>query len=183
MLSTGQEIGSDSITREVMSDVSGSAGIADFAKGTAGNDIVTHTGAPESYTDIEGFRMEAGNDIVDLSAATGGFEIDLGSGNDIIFGSAGKDQITGGLGDDIFVLGSLPSVTDIITDYRDGDQIDITALVKGVATVTDNEANYDPSTGTLEVMGKQAYLLQGLPNSVEVIFENASGAAEVAPLT
>jgi len=202
MVSIGQQVGADGITREVMSDVAGTVGRTDFAKGTADADLVTHTGAPDRYTDIAGFRMEGGNDLVDLSAASNGFDVDLGTGDDIAIGSSGDDILTGGigadqltggagfdtlqggLGDDTFILDALPSVTDVITDYGTGaDQIDITALVNGVATVTDAEADYNPLTGALDVLGAQAYLIQGLPPSVEVIFENASGVAEVATLT
>ena len=48
-----------------------------------------------NFDEIEGFSMLAGDDIVDLSGAAGGFNIDGGAGSDTPTGSAGSDTPTG----------------------------------------------------------------------------------------
>ena len=131
--------------------------------------------------------MLAGDDIVDLSGAAGGFDIDGGDGSDTLTGSAGSDTLTGGADADIFALNDL-TTADVISDYTNAtEQVDLTSLVQLTGTETiDSRVDYDDTTGELTVDTTLAATLTsdagGLPPSVEVIFINAAGAQETAVL-
>ncbi|NRB00921.1 MAG: hypothetical protein HRU32_14085, partial [Rhodobacteraceae bacterium] len=206
MVATTPTTDPDGVTRALMSNVDGTPGGTDFAKGTDGADKVEHTGQPDSYVDIAGFTMGAGDDFVDLSLASSGFDVDLGADNDVALGSSGADTLTGGLGDDtltggagqdlltgglgadVFTLAPGFAIADVITDYGLGaDEIDISAIVQGIVTLTDDDADYNPGSGILTVENAAAFEIAeaggGIPTSVTVIFENSTGAAETAVLT
>lgn len=51
-----------------------------------------------------------------------------GSGNDVLIGLGGEDRLTGGAGNDTFVLTDALA-PDTITDYAAGDAIDLSALL------------------------------------------------------
>ncbi|MEP0248790.1 MAG: hypothetical protein ABJD83_12655, partial [Roseobacter sp.] len=94
------------------------------------------------------------------------------------------DQLFGGAGDDIFVLGSGPiTIADSIGDFDTGDQIDLSEQVNGVDDVS-GVVTYDSATGALLVGGETAFNVQasggGIPAQVEVIFEDSAGAAQTA---
>ncbi|WP_234423730.1 hypothetical protein [Tateyamaria sp. Alg231-49] len=163
----------------LLGDVTGGSGVGDIALGTAGDDGVVLSGSAP-YTDIEGFDLMGGSDFIDLSAATSGFKITLGDGNDWAIGGAGVDDIsggdgndilqggggsdilTGGAGQDVFVLTDL-TASDVISDFDvpDGlivpmgvDQIDLTALVSlSVGEVLADQVDYDNVSGDLNVNG------------------------------
>ncbi len=71
-----------------------------------------------------------GNDMI--RGGRGGDVIDGGPGNDRIEGGPGRDRLTGGAGKDVFVFrkpsDSRPKTPDVITDFRKGDRIDVSAF-------------------------------------------------------
>jgi hypothetical protein len=177
----------------VMADADGMAGQTDIAVGSGASEAVIFDPATRDYAEIEGFSMLGGDDLVDLSLATNGFRLDMGdgndvaiggAGNDIINGGAGADTLTGGAGADIFVLASQLNITDMITDYEGGiDQIDLSQILTGSNGIG-GRASYDNISGNLTVLGDVAAHLSTAggtpPASVEVIFEDASGAQATA---
>lgn len=203
MESTGTTITDpNGAVRDLLDDVTGAVGGTDIAKGTAGNDGVVLS-ATNPYAEIEGFRLLAGEDFIDLSQSSVGFEIDLGANDDLALGSMGDDSILGGLGADtlsggagadtleggsgadIFVMTDL-TLSDVITDYdrAEGDQIDLTALVTVNPPNLGLQVTYDDGTGELDVGGNLAVTVNisgsGFPAEVEVIFNDANGAQQTA---
>ncbi|MDW3225355.1 MAG: hypothetical protein R8G34_21120 [Paracoccaceae bacterium] len=198
-------VGPDGIARAVLSDVTGDAALGGtIAKGTGNDDAVIWDAAGSSYAGITDFQLMGGSDFIDLGTATSGYTVDLGIGNDIAIGSdnadilnggagddtleggAGLDTLTGGAGADDFVLSSGPiDIADLITDFGAGDQIDLSNAINGVNDIT-GLASFDAATGDLEVGGVTAFNVAaaggGIPAQVEVVFEDASGAAQTAIL-
>ncbi|MDD9716246.1 cadherin-like domain-containing protein [Dinoroseobacter sp. PD6] len=182
--SGGQTTGPDGTLIPVADDLDGGTGPTDVALGTAGAEAVIVDPAARDYAGIERFSMLDGNDLVDLSQAMTGFAVDLGAGDDAVRGGAGADTLTGGAGADSFALGVALDITDVITDYEAGlDQIDLSSVLTGSDTL-DGRASFDDTTGTLTVLGEAAAQITaaggGIPASVEVVFENASGAQTTA---
>lgn len=148
--------------------------------GTDGNDtfIVDDT---FTSTSIDGFALLGGDDLLDLSGAMRGFEVDGGQGDDTIVGSAFADILTGGDGADRFVLAG-PTLADVITDYdaESGDAVDLSALIRltGGEAVEDR-ASYEATTGDLSVDGECVATVFSdggrFASEVEVIFEDAAG--------
>ncbi len=177
----------------IMDDLDGVAGQTDVALGSAASEAVIFDPASRDYAEIERFSLLGGEDLVDLSLSTTGFELDMGtgadeaiggSGNDIINGGAGADTLTGGAGADIFVLAAALDVKDAITDYEGGsDQIDLSQVLTGSDGI-DGRASYDAGSGELTVLGDIAAQITAsggsVPASVEVIFQDASGAQATA---
>lgn len=62
-----------------------------------------------------------------LEGGAGDDSIDGGAGNDRIVGGEGFDVLTGGDGDDHFCFSGPGGGADIITDFRPGDRVEITA--------------------------------------------------------
>jgi len=82
-----------------------------------------------------------GHDIVNGGA---GNDIIFGQeGNDILDGGSGADRMTGGSGGDTFVISAdaIGAINDVITDFNpgQGDQIDLSELLSGIAPGTDLE--------------------------------------------
>ena len=190
MVATGS---SDTDGRDILSEVVGQSGGADIAKGTNGDDAVS-VDLARPYTDIEGFTLLGGDDLIDLSGAPNGFTVDGGTGNDVLIGSSfadtlsgglGADTLTGGTGADVFSLGDL-TVADVITDYTPGeDTIDLSILVRlSAAEDVADRVDYAATTGGLEVDGITVAQLNApggaLPPSVEIIFEDAAGQQQSA---
>lgn len=176
--------GPDGTLIPIVEDASGGAGPSDTALGTGAGEAVVVAPGVRDYAGIEGFAMLDGNDLVDLSAATTGFAVDLGAGDDAVIGGQGADTLTGGAGSDSFGLGVALDITDVITDYESGiDQIDLSTVLTGSDTL-DGRVSYDSGTGDLSVLGDVSAQIAasggGIPASVEVIFENASGAQVTA---
>ncbi|MGR3616590.1 MAG: hypothetical protein ACU0BB_11150 [Paracoccaceae bacterium] len=201
MEADGVSTGPDGIDRDLMDDVTGAPSGSDIARATPGDDAVILSIAND-YEEIEGFELQSGTDFVDLSAASRGFIIDLGSGDDIgiggsgadvLIGGIGSDTLTGGLGEDVFQITDLGS-TDTILDFEEPtgvlfpsgvDQVDLTSLVSlGVGETLADYVGYDNSTGALSVEGSAAATVfssgGGFSDEVEVIFNNAAGAQETA---
>ena len=94
-------------------------------RGTDQNDIIVGNGVANLL------RGEGGNDVI---GAGGGADIvDGGAGADILRGGGGLDQLTGGFGNDTFVFGSPADGSDTITDFTEGDLIEIEAAGFGLA--------------------------------------------------
>ncbi len=180
-------------TIPVADDVIGGAGTNDIAVGTEDAEAVIYAPGVRDYAGIEAFSMLGGDDLVDLSAASTGFRIDMGAGDDraiggagadTLDGGAGADTLTGGAGSDVFALTTGLDIADVITDYEAGsDRIDLSAVLTGSDNI-DGQASYDAGTGLLTVLGDVAAQVSaaggGIPASVEVIFEDASGAQTTA---
>ena len=109
---------------------------ADIVRGGAGNDIVHGgNGSDQVYggSGSDTLRGSLGDDLV-----RGGLDDDLvfgDGGNDIVDGEAGNDQLTGGTGVDVFAFDSGDG-TDTITDFADGEQIDLTGIA-AVSSIAD----------------------------------------------
>ncbi|MFV0360467.1 hypothetical protein [Tropicimonas sp.] len=191
-----------------MGNATGTPGNIEIAQGTTGNDTVIWDATSRPYTDIDGFRMLDGADLVDLGGASQGYAIDLGAGNDTAFGGAGNDllyggagsdilsggagddvlrggpgadTLTGGAGNDLFVIDSEPGIADVITDYQsrdaagNGDTIDLTAFGSG--------RSFAMLGNALQVDGETVVSFSGgIPDEVQIIFENAAGVAEAAAI-
>ena len=206
MIAEGTITDADGVTRSLLSDVTGATSGTDIAVGTDADDAVIANAT--NYTEIEGFDLLGGSDLIDLSMASRGFDVNLGSGDDralgsdsadVLRGGAGADILTGGGGSDtleggadadIFVVTDLVA-SDVISDYEapsetgSPDQIDLTALV----SLNDGESladqvSYDSTTGDLSVgittVATVNSAASGFAPDVEVIFNNASGAQETA---
>ena len=185
--------GPGGVTIPVVDDVTGGTGTNDIALGTDDAEAVIFEAGVRDYAGIDAFSMLDGDDLVDLSAAATGFRIDMGAGDDRAIGGAGADRLgggagadtlTGGAGADVFALTTGLDITDVITDYETGlDRFDLSALLTGSDGI-DGRASFDSGTGALTVLGNVAAQVAtaggGIPSSVEVIFEDASGAQATA---
>lgn len=89
------------------------------ATGGLGNDTVTGS------TIANWLEGGDGNDLI--RGGSGADTVKGGSGNDRLFGDNGLDVLTGGDGDDNFCFSGPGGGTDIITDFRPGDRLEITA--------------------------------------------------------
>ncbi|KQU71853.1 hypothetical protein ASC75_24125 [Aminobacter sp. DSM 101952] len=146
-------------------------------------------------------RGNGGNDVL---IGNGGNDLLFGGdGNDILHGGDGADTMTGGSGADTFVISAdtLGAINDVITDFNpaEGDQIDLSELLKGIAPNTNLEtAGYvkieDQGNGTsilsvdvdgntsnantyqeVAVLQNFSYDSSGVNDLVKVLYENSSG--------
>jgi hypothetical protein len=114
------------------------------------NDQTPFTSGSFDYTVNDGTASDTGHVSITgvggstLSGTAGNDMLIAGSGDDILDGGSGSDTMIGGAGADTFVIGSdsgIGSIQDFITDYsgtgRDGDAIDLTHLLSGLASNTD----------------------------------------------
>jgi hypothetical protein len=180
------------------SDATGDAALFDVALGSDGADRVVFDAEDRPYQGIDGFVMSGGDDLVDLRGASapgrdGGFEVDLGAGDDTVFGSSGADALRGGGGDDVFVLDTLSAI-DILADFGDGaDAIDLTALVTLAAGETpEDRIDYDAQTGAISVKadGESGFAIVatatdgagGAPASILAIFAETGGGEQAATI-
>ncbi|MTI15776.1 DUF642 domain-containing protein [Rhodobacteraceae bacterium RKSG542] len=169
MSETGETIILESgVTAAILDDVSGSAQTYDTAVGSDEDEAVVVTQSRD-YDEVDAFQLMGGQDLVDLSLASEGFVVDLGSGNDMGIGSAGNDTMFGGAGSDVlsggagqdtlyggtgadsFVISNLDAV-DAIADFSaaEGDVVDLTGLFE-VSTDVSDYVRYDNETGELSV--------------------------------
>ncbi len=84
---------------------------------------------------LSGFEHLLGSRFADnLSGGSTANRIDGGAGNDTIQGGAGADSLQGGEGADLFLIASSSEAgngsgsRDLITDWGNGDRIDLTAI-------------------------------------------------------
>lgn len=100
-------LGDVSVSRLLLAPTSNSVSLAlggYHLRGTAGNDTFDFTGV--DYVDGVSSPIELGDgkDIF-RAGAPGGFWVDGGSGNDILYGGVGTDTLLGGAGDDTIYSG------------------------------------------------------------------------------
>ncbi len=145
---TGGETGTDSDTIRSSTSVDTTTVLTADEAGTITNGTDTAT-----FTEIEVFDLDSGNDLVDASAANssvtvyGGAgedrvdgsnaddSIDGGTGNDWLEGGLGDDEIVGGSGDDTIVIEDTfgnDTITGSETGETDGDTIDGSSLTEDV---------------------------------------------------
>nr|WP_309402673.1 DUF5801 repeats-in-toxin domain-containing protein [Aminobacter niigataensis]WMD00576.1 DUF5801 repeats-in-toxin domain-containing protein [Aminobacter niigataensis] len=135
-----------------------------------------------------------------LLAGRGGNDTLIGgAGNDVLDGGLGQDTMTGGDNADTFVISAdtIGAINDIITDFNiaQGDQIDLSELLKGLAAGTDLEAGgyvkieqtgVNTSTVSVDIDGggnsyQAVAELQNLSynsattDTVKILFEDNSG--------
>ncbi|HMR31255.1 MAG TPA: hypothetical protein PKA13_09585 [Geminicoccaceae bacterium] len=86
-------------------------------------------------------RLDGGNGTDHLRGGVGNDRLSGGDGADILRGDAGRDSLTGGAGDDTFDFfltdHSQPGAADRITDFAQGDLIDL-SRIDAVAGGADN---------------------------------------------
>ncbi len=112
--------------------VTGTPG-ADEIAGTAAADILVGGGGNDRILGGGGADTLDGGDGNDrILGGRGADTIDGGGGNDRILGGPGRDRLTGGAGRDRFVFrkpsDSRPKSPDVITDFKAGDRIDVSAF-------------------------------------------------------
>lgn len=114
----------------------------DLMFGRRGNDTIYGGGGNDTIL------SDGGNDKV--YGGNGRDAIFAGDGNDLIVGGAGDDIIFGGSGADIFRFDSIGDGKDTIMDFntREGDVIDISALLEGYDPVTEAIADFVKVTHT-----------------------------------
>ena len=93
--------------------------------------------------DMDGSNFD---DII-IDVLNGNTDLDGNGGNDILIGNTGIDTMTGGSGADVFVIGADSvgvGIHDIITDYdmAEGDVIDLSEILSGLASNTALESSY-----------------------------------------
>lgn len=93
-------------------------------RGGLGNDVI---------------RGQGGDDT--LSGNAGRDELWGNDGDDVLVGGHGADMLKGGTGMDTFVFTSLQDAGDIISDFRKGEQIDISGLVETMLSDSDVSAS------------------------------------------
>ncbi len=76
-----------------------------------------------------------------------------GGGDDKIFASDARNELTGGDGDDVFVFRTVASIgrggsRDKIMDFEAGDRIDLDDIAKGLEDVIDNVFRMPRSAGS-----------------------------------
>jgi Ca2+-binding RTX toxin-like protein len=120
-----------------------------------GNDTVF---AATSYTlsaNVENITLTGtgGNDAAGnaldniLTGNSGKNVLSGGAGNDVIEGGGGIDQLTGGSGNDYFVFSSVSDSLvgkkhDVITDFQQGDILDLSDIDAIIGTSTDDAFSY-----------------------------------------
>ena len=117
-------LGADTLTGRSGPDrIDGRGGDDTIAGGTGGDQLLGGDGADRLSGD-------GGNDT--LIGGLGRDRLSGGSGSDILVGGRDADALTGGGGADVFRYAALAESTatarDVITDFRQGDRIDLSAI-------------------------------------------------------
>jgi Ca2+-binding RTX toxin-like protein len=108
----------------------------------AGNDLANTINGNAAGNRILGW---GGNDV--LNGLAGNDTLQGQAGNDTLFGGAGQDMLSGGVGNDVFdfnaltEMGITSSTWDIITDFSNGDRIDLSTLDANTATTVNDAFN------------------------------------------
>lgn len=129
------KIGNNTISVEIRLAGNVDATIGD-ATGTDADIVITGEGSltlgAQGAYDFEG--------IVDLRGASGQLELFLGNGEQLVALGAAREVITGGKGNDYFVLtstnASLPAAAadlDLITDFKAGEDMIVGQIINGVS--------------------------------------------------
>lgn len=116
--------GADSLTGQIGPDrIEGGAGDDTIAGGTGNDQLLGGDGADR-------LSGESGNDT--LFGGLGRDRLAGGNGNDDLSGGCDADELSGGGGADVFRFAALtdsaPSARDVITDFQQGDRIDLSAI-------------------------------------------------------
>ncbi|MFZ2870377.1 hypothetical protein [Zavarzinia sp.] len=172
-------VGGTGVTFDVRDLVSGAARGDMFgavALGTEQRDIMSADIAGKAYY----FNAGAGNDMV-----TGGIEADFlvgGAGNDILrggrgddsfIGGGGADRLSGSIGDDRFIYaatsdsGTTATTRDLITDFRSGDLIVLTAIDANSGTMENDAFSFIGTDGFTGVAGQLRQSADGMDTVVE----------------
>ena len=109
-------------------DTLSGSNLDDTLWGMGGNDTLDGGNGADTLWGGDGadtLRGRNGNDI--LLGEAGADVLEGGNGDDVLDGGPGDDILTGGLGNDRFVLADLGG-TDVITDFRRGDTIDVSGI-------------------------------------------------------
>lgn len=106
-----------------------------------GTDELLYTGNRDAVIDLREASLlleEGGGGWISYALGTfGGFTIANGvvienatggAGNDAIVANAADNVLTGNEGDDTFIFGDAPGGTDVITDFSDGDLVDLSGF-------------------------------------------------------
>lgn len=128
-----------------------------FVSGDENDNVILGSDHDDMMSGDEGSDLlSGGGGVDDLSGGTGNDTLDGGAGDDMLRGDAGDDLLTGGDGMDRFEFHMEDTGTglegfghDTISDFGEGDQIDITGWGTGDLGVT---ASYD-GTNTLLTFG------------------------------
>jgi Ca2+-binding RTX toxin-like protein len=148
-------------------DVLTGTGAANTMRGLDGNDSIRSLGGNDSVTGGDGDDIidggagadrlsgDRGNDL--LWGAAGADRLTGGEGDDLLDGGAARDTMTGGLGGDTFVFGNGDRVTDF--NAGQGDQIAFNAALG--LDLADVAVRYD-ATGATVAFGAQTLRLDGV---------------------
>lgn len=133
--------------RNKKDDIEGSNG-SDWINGKKGNDT-----------------LDGGKGADYLSGGKGKDTLDGGAGADFLVGGKGNDILTGGAGDDIFVF-TRNFGKDVITDFEQGDLIDLTAL-KGIGSFADLVITYGSYGARIDFGKHQITLTDVAPGELD----------------
>ena len=132
----------------------------DYLYGQDGDDVIysgdaetrqgdTFTSARSEWTEdlsakesIIGDLLDGGDGNDQLYAGSGHDVLRGGDGDDILSGGAGDDVLSGGAGDDTFVF-DMGDGDDLITDFGDGDTIDLDALFDALNATGDDAGSFN----------------------------------------
>lgn len=143
--------------------------------------------AGDTFTSIEnlegsGFADRLWGDNNDNIQSGGGFSdrvygragddtLDGGSGNDAIYGNQGADELTGGSGTDRFIFfseaDSTTSSTDRITDFTDGERIEISRIDGDVNTGGNQALTFVGTAAFTGMAGELRYGSDGTDTTVQ----------------
>jgi VCBS repeat-containing protein len=97
----------------------------------------------DGNTSVANFALAGNGDTLD--GGTGDDWLIGAGGGDLLIGGDGSDKMTGGTGADTFVISAdaIGSINDVITDFNpgQGDQIDLSELLSGIAAGTNLETS------------------------------------------
>jgi Ca2+-binding RTX toxin-like protein len=136
------DLGADALDGGTGSDTASYRASAGVAVSLNGSVSATGAALGDTFDSIENLSgSEHGNDVLSGDAednalwGNGGSDILLGrAGSDFLFGGAGLDRLIGGEGDDYFVFEMPGQGVDTITDFEDGDLIELTGSSFGLAS-------------------------------------------------
>lgn len=136
-----------------------------------GNDLNNEIGLANTGNDVLGADNSDQN--LSLSGLGGDDALSGGSGNDALTGGVGWDLLTGGAGDDRYVYTSPEDAGDVITDFRNGnDVLDLRNLFGSFDAIV-----LDPiAEGYLRLVGV------GSSTQVEIDPDGTKGKAGFTPL-
>lgn len=127
-------------------------GSVDLSGVTLANTVAVAVGAGHPLEPLNGTILQSivnGTTGDETIIGTDGVDLINGrDGDDVIIGGLGSDVKSGGNGEDTFVLNDLTSIDTILDFNQTDDQLDLSALLDGVAVVT---AKTDGTNTTISV--------------------------------